>query len=74
MNYYYLMAVRELSLARIDSQSDFHESPTPREIEAIVKKSKFFQNDDRKPESDKEVSELIGTLRSIGAAVPQVLA
>jgi len=61
MNYYYLMAVRELSLARIDSQSDFHESPTPREIEAIVKKSKFFQNDDRKPETDEEVGELIST-------------
>jgi hypothetical protein len=61
MNYYYLMAVRDLSLARIDSQSDSHESPTPREIEATVKKSKFFQNDDRTPQSDEEVSELIST-------------
>ena len=59
MNLYYLKAVYELSLTRIDSQSE--DVSTPAEIEVIEKRSKFFQNDDRKPQSYEEVSELIGT-------------
>jgi len=59
MNCYYLKAVYELSLTRIDSQSE--DAPAPAEIEVIEKRSKFFQNDDRKPRSYEEVSELIGT-------------
>ena len=35
--------------------------PTPAEIDVIEKRSKFFQNDDRKPQSHEEVSELIST-------------
>ena len=60
MNLYYLKAVYELSLTRIDSQSE--DASTPAEIEDFEKRSKFFQNDDRKPQSYEEVSELIGTL------------
>jgi hypothetical protein len=59
MNLYCLKAVYELSLTRIDSQSE--DVSTPAEIEVIEKRSKFFQNDDRKPQSYEEVSELIGT-------------
>jgi len=59
MNLYYLKAVYELSLTRIDSQSE--DVSTPAEIEVIEQRSKFFQNDDRKPQSYEEVSELIGT-------------
>ena len=60
MNLYYLKAVYELSLTRIDSHSE--DVSTPAEIEVIEKRSKFFQNDDRKPQSYEEVTELIGTL------------
>ncbi len=59
MNLYYLTAVYDLSLTRIDSQSE--DTSTPAEIKVIEKMSKFFQNDDRKPQSYEEVSELIGT-------------
>jgi len=58
MNLYYLQAVYELSLTRIDSQSE--DVPTPAEIEVIEKRSKFFQND-HTPQNQEEVSELIGT-------------
>jgi len=67
MNYYYLMAVHDLSLAPIDSQSDSDDSLTPNEVKVIVKKSKFFQNDDRKPQNAKEVGELISTLDQLSA-------
>ena len=60
MNLYYLKAVYDLSLSRIDSQSE--DASAPAEIEVIEKRSKFFQNDDRKPKSYEDVSELIGTL------------
>jgi hypothetical protein len=60
MNLYYLNAVYGLSLTRIDSQS--FDASAPAEIEIIEKRSKFFQNDDRKPQSYEEVSELISTL------------
>jgi hypothetical protein len=63
MNYYYLKAVYDLSLTRIDSQSE--EALTPAEIEVIEKRSKFFQKDDRKPRNQKEVSELIGTFNQL---------
>jgi hypothetical protein len=59
MNLYYLKAVYELSLTRIDSQSDG--PPTPAEIKAFAKRSKFFRNDDRKPQSYEEVNKLIRT-------------
>ncbi len=59
MNLYYLKAVYDLSLTRIDSKSE--DASTPAEIEVIEKRSKFFQNDDRNPQSYEEVSELIGT-------------
>jgi len=59
MNLYYLQAVYELSLIRINSQSE--DAPAPAEIEIVLKRSKFFQNDDRKPQNHEEVSELIGT-------------
>ncbi len=65
MNYYYLKAVYDLSLARIDSQSG--DSPVPREVEVIEKKSKFFQNDDRKPQNTEEVRELINTFDQLAA-------
>ena len=45
----------------MDSQSTSKEPPAPRDIEAVEKKSKFFQNDDRKPQSPEEISELIAT-------------
>ena len=67
MNYYYLMAVHELSLARIDSQSDSDDSLTPNEVKVIVKKSKFFQNDDRKLQNAREVGELISTFDQLSA-------
>jgi hypothetical protein len=60
MNLYYLNAIYSLSLIRIDSRSG--ENLAPAEIEVIEKSSKFFQNGDRKPQSYKEVSELISTL------------
>jgi len=59
MNLYYLNAISDLSLTRIDSQSK--DNSAPAEIEIIEKRSKFFQND-REPQSYKEVSELISTL------------
>src|SRR6476620_1788550 len=61
MNLYYLQAVYELSLVRIDLQRASEDPPTPREIETVYKKSKFFQNDDHKPQSQEEISELIQT-------------
>jgi hypothetical protein len=67
MNYYYLMAVHDLSLARIGSQSDSDDSLTPNEVKVIVKRSKFFQNDDRKPQNAKEVGELIRTFDQLSA-------
>lgn len=60
MNLYFLQNVYELSRIRIDSKSD--DAPAPPEIEVIEKGSKFFQNDDRTPQSHEEVRELIGTL------------
>lgn len=63
MNCYFLKALYELSLARIESPSE--EAPTPAEIEVFKKKSKFFQNDDRNPHSRPEVGELIGTLNKL---------
>ena len=60
MNLYYLKAIYDLSLTRIGSQSG--DASTPAEIEVIEKRSRFFQNDDRKLQSHEEVSELIGTL------------
>lgn len=67
MNYYYLMAVYELSLERLDSQSDSEKSKTPGRAELIQKRSRFFQNDDREPQNVKEVEELIGTLEQLAA-------
>lgn len=66
MNYYYLMAVHDLSLARIDSQSDSDDSLTPNEVKAIEKRSRFFQND-RKPQNAREVGELISTFDHLSA-------
>lgn len=66
MNLYYLKSVHELSLARIDSQSDSDNSLTPNEVKVIEKRSKFFQND-RKPQNAKEVGELISTLNQLSA-------
>ena len=62
MNLYYLNAISDLSLTRIDSQSK--DNSAPAEIEIIEKRSKFFQND-REPQSYKEVSELIGTFNQL---------
>jgi len=62
MNFYYLKSLYELSAQHIDSQSTSKEPPASRKIEAIEKKSKFFQNDDRKPQSTEEIWELIDTL------------
>ena len=67
MNYYYLMAVHDLSLARIGSQSDSDDSLTPNEVNVIVKKSKFFQNDERKLQNAREVGELISTFDRLSA-------
>lgn len=67
MNLYYLKSVHELSLARLDSQSDSDNSLTPNEVKVIEKRSKFFQNDDRKPQNAKEVGELISTLNQLSA-------
>jgi hypothetical protein len=67
MNYYYLMAVHDLSLAAIESQSDSDDSLTPNEVKAILKSSNFFQNDDRKLQNAKEVDELIGTFNRLSA-------
>ena len=67
MNYYYLMAVHDLSLARIDSQSDSDDSLTPNEVKVIEKRSKFFQNDDREPQNAREVAELINTFDQLSA-------
>jgi len=67
MNYYYLQAVYELSLARIDSQSDSDDSLTPNEVKLIVKRSKFFQNADREPQNASEVAELINTFDQLSA-------
>jgi hypothetical protein len=67
MNYYYLMNVHDLSLTRIDSQSDSDDSLTPNEVKVIVKRSKFFQNDDRKLQNANEVGELISTFNQLSA-------
>jgi len=67
MNYYYLKSVHDLSLARIDSQSDSDDSLTPNEVRLIVKRSKFMQNDERTPQNAEEVGELIGTFEELAA-------
>ena len=67
MNLYFLMGVHELSLARIGSQSDSDDSSTPNEVEVIQKRSKFFQNDDRKLQNAREVGELISTFNRLSA-------
>jgi len=67
MNYYYLKSVHDLSLARIDSQSASDDSLTPNEVKVIQKRSKFFQNDDRKLQNAKEVGELISTFDQLSA-------
>jgi hypothetical protein len=67
MNYYYLMGVHDLSLAPIDSLSDSDDSLTPNEVKGILKRSKFFQNDDRKLQNVGEVGELISTLDQLSA-------
>lgn len=67
MNLYYLMAVHDLSLARIDSQSDSDDSLTPNEVKVVMKRSKFFQNDDRKLQNAREVGELISTFDQLSA-------
>jgi len=68
MNFYYLKSVHDLSLARIDSQSASDDSLTPNEVKVIQKRSKFFQNDDRKPQNAREVGELISTFDQLSAA------
>ena len=73
MNLYYLKAVYELSVARIDLQTASEEPPTPGKIEAVYKRSKFFQNDDRKPQSSEEISELIQTLDQLAELYRQYL-
>jgi len=67
MNYYYLMNVHELSVARIGSQSDSDDSLTPNEVKVILKSSKFFQNDDPKLQNAREVRELISTFDQLSA-------
>jgi hypothetical protein len=67
MNYYYLMNVHDLSLARIGSRSDSGDASTPSEVNVIVKRSKFFQNDDRKLQNAREVGELISTFDRLSA-------
>ena len=67
MNLYYLRSVYELSLVRINSQSDSNDSLTPNEVKVIEKRSKFFQNDDRKLQNAKEVGELISTFNQLSA-------
>lgn len=67
MNLYYLTAVHDLSLAPIGSQSDSDDSLTPNEVKVLLKRSKFFQNDDRKPQHAKEVDELISTYDELSA-------
>ena len=67
MNYYYLKSVYDLSLARIDSQSDSDDSLTPNEVKVIVKRSKFFQNNDRDPQNATEVAGLISTFDQLAA-------
>jgi len=42
MNYYYLMSVHDLSLARIDSQSDSDDSLTPNEVKGYSEKIKVL--------------------------------
>ena len=67
MNYYFLMSVHDLSLARLDSQSDSDDSLTPIEVKVIMKRSKFFQNDDHELQNAGEVAELISTLDRLSA-------
>lgn len=67
MNFYFLQVVSELSLERIDSQSDSGQSIAAREIERIEKRSKFFQDDDRQLNNVGEVRELIRTLDQLAA-------
>jgi len=67
MNYYYLKSVYDLSLAPIDSQSESDDSSTPNEVKVIQKRSKFLQNDERRPQNAKEVAELISTLDQLSA-------
>src|SRR5690349_19900799 len=65
MNFYYLQAAHAFISARIDSQSSSKEPRAPRNIESVEKKSKFFQSDDRKLQSNKEISELIDTFNQL---------
>ena len=67
MNLYYLKYVHDLSIARIDSQSDSDDSLTPNEVKIIQKRSKFFQNDEREPQNAREVGELISTFDQLSA-------
>ena len=67
MNLYYLTGVHDLSLARIDSQSDSDDSLTPNEVTVIQKTSKFFQNDDHELKNARELGELISTLNQLSA-------
>ena len=68
MNLYYLRSIHELSLYRIDSQSDYDDSLTPSEVKVIEKRSKFFQNNDRNLQDANEVVDLISTLDQLSAA------
>jgi hypothetical protein len=65
MNYYYLRNAYDLSVGRMDSQSASGDSSTPLEIEAVEKKSKFFQDEDHKIESVAGINELIGTFNQL---------
>ncbi len=67
MNYYYLMNVHDLSFAGIDSRSDSDDSSTPNQVKLIVKRSKFFQNDERQIQNAQEVGELISTFDHLSA-------
>lgn len=71
MNYYFFQGVYELSLASLSSPSQ--DPPTPAEIEVLVKGSKFFQNDDRRLQSQEEVSELIGTFNQLSRLYRQYI-
>jgi hypothetical protein len=67
MNYYFLMTVYELSLAPIGAQSEANDPLTPNEIKVIVKRSKFFRNDERQLRNAREVGELISTFDRLSA-------
>jgi hypothetical protein len=56
-----------LSLAPIGSQSDADDPLTPNEVKVIVKRSKFFRNDERQLQNAREVGELISTFDRLSA-------